>query len=135
MNRVFKRIAVNGFITAVVLGVIGFMYAELAGLWLTGAATRTPQASDADLQGTIRSRVPVVMAVWGFVFIAVAEMGLYLWRGGSKAADAARPAPPPDEAEALLEELLKQAEAKAARERAATGTPNEPGASILTPNP
>ena len=58
-------------LTALALGVIGFLFAEIAGMWLTSSATRTPQESDADLQGAIRHRTPLVMAACGFLFIAV----------------------------------------------------------------
>ena len=44
MRRVFKRIALNGLLTALILGLVGMCYAELAGLWLTGAGTRSAPA-------------------------------------------------------------------------------------------
>jgi len=138
MRPVFKRIALNGILTALILGVIGFLFGELAGLWLTGAANRTQQESDASLRDAIRYRIPLLMALWGFVFIAVAEVVLFLWRGEPQArpANGARAAKP-DEAGLLLEELLKQAEAKAALEpgtggrgqgtEGAAGTPAQNG--------
>jgi hypothetical protein len=154
MHRVLKRIAVNGLITALILGGIGLLYAELAGLWLTGSGNRVSPQTDTEIQSAIRQRVPLRMAMWGFVFIAVAEVGLYLWRGEPpvKDAKAAKGAPRPDEAELLLEELLKQAEAKRAQEQATEakaqgpeeggagsaaqkGSPNGGGAGMLTPNP
>jgi hypothetical protein len=151
MRPVLKRIALNGLITALILGGIGLAYAELAGMWLTGAGGRNSTQTDAEIQGTIRQRVPLVMAAWGFAFIAVAEAALFLWRGEPRVTDAkaVKAEAGPDEAELLLEELLTQAEAKAAQEQrtgdGGQGTeeggqkgsdaPIEPGASILTPNP
>ena len=140
MRRVFRRIAVNGSLTALVLGVVGLLYAELAATWLGGSGGRGAQA-DADFQGQLRSRVPLLMAVWGVVFVVVAESVLFIVRGepGAKPKAAA----PPDEAEVLLEELLRQAEAKQAQERAGgsgagasaqNGGPEQAGASILTPD-
>ena len=143
MRRVFKRIALNGLLTALILGLVGTCYAELAGLWLTGAGTRS--APDPSMQDALRTRVPLTMAAWGFLFIAVTEFGLYLWRGEPKDRVKKDAAAQPDEAELLLEELLQQAEAKTAREQAATGGAGgesgksegagQPGVRILTPNP
>ena len=59
---------------------------------------------------TLRSRVPLVLAAWGFVFVAVGEILLY-WRRSRRKLIAAKPAEP-DPAEKLLEELLSQVEAQ-----------------------
>jgi hypothetical protein len=145
MRRVFKRIALHGSLTALVLGLTGLLFAELTGLWLTGSGGVRNPTGDGAVQDVLRQRIPLLMALWGFLFIAGAEIVLYLWRGEPKVK--ATKAAPPDEAELLLEELLKQAEAKAAQEQAAgnrvegvegggakgSDAPNDPGASILTP--
>ncbi|MBA4068213.1 MAG: hypothetical protein C0501_31830 [Isosphaera sp.] len=120
MRPVLRRVAVHGALTALVLGVVGLMLAELASIWLSGhsgtrAATGAPVAADAggDVAAQVRARVPLLMAVWGFGFVAVGETFLHLRRGRRPAAP---PAPPPDPAEKLLEEILAQVEAKAAPE-------------------
>jgi hypothetical protein len=116
MRPVLRRVAVHGALTAFVLGVVGLMLAELATIWLAGSAgTRTatgaPVAADAggNMAAQVRSRVPLLMAVWGFGFVAVGEVVLHHRRSR-------RPAAPPDPAEKLLEEILAQVEAKAAPE-------------------
>jgi hypothetical protein len=151
MRRVFKRIAINGSLTALALGCVGLLYAEMAGIWLGGSGGRGSPQGDAEFAGQLRSRVPVVMAAWGFGFIALAEVLLFLVRGepGARAAKAAKAADQPDDAELLLEELLRQAEAKMAQEKVAAfgagldghagapaqkPSPEEAGASILNPD-
>jgi hypothetical protein len=116
MREVFRRIALHGALTAVVLGILGFMFAELASLWLVGSpgvrSATGAAVEGTDTQGAIganlRARVPLLMAVWGFAFIVVGELVLHWWRSRRK--PVAAPAQP-DEAEKLLEELLAQAEA------------------------
>ena len=124
MRRVFKRVAFNGLLTALVLGLIGLCFAEMAGLWLTGAGG-TRSAPDPAVQDGLRHRVPLTMAVWGFLFIAVTEFGLFLWRGDPSAKVAKKEAGP-DEGELLLEELLRQAEAKTALEQGSGGSDQRP---------
>jgi hypothetical protein len=123
MRPLLKRIAVNGLLTAGVLAVVGLGLAELARLWLVSqapgravpvAAAAAPAADP--MAGTLRTRVPLVMAAWGFAFVALGEAGLYLVRGNPKPAAAKKPADlTPDPAEVLLEELLRQAEAAQAQ--------------------
>lgn len=119
MRDVLRRIAIHGGLTALFLGMLGFMFAELASIWLSGSpgvrvGTGEPIAStdtEGAVSSSLRSRVPFLMAVWGFLFIAAAELVVHGCRGRRKP-----PAPPPqpDEAEKLLEELLSQVESKAA---------------------
>jgi hypothetical protein len=119
MHPLLKRIAVNGLLSAVMLGVLGLVFSELAGMWLaTATAGRSvpAQAPDAGVTDSLRYRLPLTMAVWGLVFVAATEGLLYLWRGNpagttAKAAAIAEP----DPAEKLLEELLQQAEASQAK--------------------
>lgn len=141
MRRVFKRIAISGSLAAVVLGVVGLMFAEVAGTWLTGSGARSTGQADAEFDGVLRARVPLLMAAWGFGLIAAAELLMFAVRGepGAKPAAAPKSASVNDTAEVLLEELLRQAEAKAAAEKAAAeraaqiDAPDAGGASILTP--
>jgi hypothetical protein len=103
------------------LGVVGFVFAELASIWLAGSpGTRiatgepvTPADADGELSSSLRTRVPLLMAVWGFVFVAAGELLLYACRGNPR--PPVQPPPPPDDAEKLLEELLRQADATAAQ--------------------
>ena len=118
MRDVFRRIAIHGGLTALVLGIVGFMLAELATIWLAGSpgvrtTTGEPVAGTDpnDMVGaTLRSRVPLVLAAWGFVFVAVGELLLH-WRRSRRKLLAAKPAEP-DPAEKLLEELLSLVEAQ-----------------------
>ncbi|HJZ54929.1 MAG TPA: hypothetical protein VKE74_08210, partial [Gemmataceae bacterium] len=92
MRPVLKRIAVNGLITALVLGALGFLFSEMAGIWMAGntpiraepvenTTATTAAANTAPVGDTLHSRVPLMMAVWGFAFIAVSELVLYWCRG------------------------------------------------------
>jgi hypothetical protein len=126
MKPLLQRIAINGGLAALVGGIIGFMIAELASIWLAGSpgvrtATGEPVAgtdTDGSVATTLRTRMPLTMAVWGFVLVAVGELVLDWWRGRRRrVTKPAEPAQP--DAEKLLEELLKQAEAASRQE--ATG--------------
>ena len=115
MNPVVKRILVHGGATAVILAVIGFVFTQLAGVWLAGAGRPNSAEANPPLTESLRYRVPLMMAFWGFVFVAVTELILYRMRGSVPVKTAV--APPPDDAEKLLNELLAQAEAKMAAEQ------------------
>ena len=109
MQRVLKRIAVHGLLTAAVLAAIGLGFAELATLWL--AASSSPSTSvvpDEAVTGSLRYRVPLTLAAGGFLFVALGEL---LLRRRRAAKPAARK-PEPDPAELLLEQLLAELEAK-----------------------
>src|SRR4051794_29276484 len=111
MHPLLKRILLHGGLTAALLAVIGFMFAELAGMWLSTAADR-PAPPGAAPPEALRLRVPLMMAFWGFVFVAGCEAVLSRFRRPPAPA----PERQPDEAEKLLNELLAQAEAKMALE-------------------
>lgn len=106
MHPALKRILVNGLVTAGFLGLIGYGYAELAGMWVAGGTGTRPRADDVPVADALRTRVPLLMAAWGFAFVAAGEGLLYRFR---------RPAKPrelkPDTAEVLLEDILRQVEA------------------------
>jgi hypothetical protein len=136
MHPVLKRVLLNGGATAVVLAAIGLVFAEMASMW-AGAPGPPGQPARDDLNPpvgpAIRYRVPLMMAFWGFMFVAVSEVVLYRLR---RRVPSPKPvAPPVDEAEKLLNELLEQAESKMALEadmlkaeeqkREAGGTPHE----------
>lgn len=114
MSPVLKRIAVNGLLTAVVLGMVGVLFAELADLWLVGVNARTAaQNPNEPVKHALRNRLPLTMAGWGFGFVIVCELVMGLRRRMKSATPAEpRAVTPPavDPAEALLEELLTKAE-------------------------
>jgi hypothetical protein len=132
MRPVLRRIAIHGGLTALVLGLFGLMFAELGAIWLSSApgarSAEVAETADAEVADRLRGRVPFLMAVWGFGFVAVAEVLMHLYRTRRAAARAAMaPAtaqPQPDEAERLLLELLAKAEAEAAaRQGVGVGSP------------
>jgi hypothetical protein len=118
MPPLLKRILLNGLLTAGVLAVIGFGYAELAGLFLTARAPDRPVVESAaavqpdHLAESIQTNVPVMMAVWGFLFIAVGEVVMHQIR--KRRPVAPPPEPQPDPALVLLEEILAKVEAERA---------------------
>jgi hypothetical protein len=115
MHPVVKRILINGGLTAVVLGGLGFLFSQFAGMWATSEVKPGGENPNAILTESIRVKVPLMMAFWGFVFVVVAE--LLKWRLRGKPAVAKVTEPQPD-AEKLLNELLAQAESKMALEAA-----------------
>lgn len=116
MQPLARRILIQGGLTAAVLALIGAALAELAGIWATGHAGK-PNSADLNppLDPSLRYRIPLTLAVGGFVFVAVGEWIAARIRARKDAAKVAA-APPSDDAEKLLNELLAQAEAKAAAE-------------------
>jgi hypothetical protein len=120
MKPVLRRIAIHGGLTAVVLGVVGLMLAELASIWLaaspgtraaTGDAVERPE-ENAEITATLRERVPLVMAVAGFAFVAIGELLLHFWRSRKPVPPQTPATPPPDPAEKLLEEILAKVESQ-----------------------
>ena len=114
MNPVLRRILLHGGLTAGLLGVVGLLFAEMAGMWVGAREATAPASADLNppVGPAIRYRVPLMMAFWGFVFVAAGELVLSRFRKPAPA----KPAPPPDDTEKLLNELLAQAEAMAALE-------------------
>ena len=133
MNPVVRRIATHAALTGLLFAFVGFLMSQVAAFWLASAApptalpgvTVTTAESDAAFVATLRTRVPLFMALWGAGFVVVGETALHWWRRRHPAAPAAPP-PRADETERLLEELLAQAEAA----RAAT-----PDVDVQTPAP
>jgi hypothetical protein len=118
MRQVLQRITLHGLLTAGLLAVLGIGLARFSADGLAGHpvghAAGSPQvaAMDRTPSESLHYRLPVMMAVWGFVFVAVAEMALYLWRGNPAKPVLKPVAAQPDHAEVLLEELLAQVESK-----------------------
>jgi hypothetical protein len=126
MHPLVKRILVNSLIAGSLLAVMGYGLAELGRMWLVAQAPA--RALTADVLGT---RVPLMMAGWGVVFVVLSEC--FLWFVlKRRPKPAAPPAPPgPDPAEVLLEQLLREAEAKQAL--ATTPPPAAPQNETLSP--
>ncbi|MBX9584123.1 MAG: sortase B protein-sorting domain-containing protein [Gemmataceae bacterium] len=130
MSPVLKRIAANGLGAAAVLGLLGLGFGELAALSL---AAQTPdrvipveavaEPEPNPVGDALRYRVPAMMALYGFLLVAAGELVLARRR---------KPAPPPaetkpDPAELLLEQLLREAEAKSRAAGENSSIPGERG--------
>ena len=118
MLPLLKRILVHGTLTAGLLAVVGFGYAELAGLWLVskaptrGTLDSTVASSPAEdpLAAELKYRIPTMMALWGFLFVTGGEVAFYLWRRGRPALPPKALEPKVDPAEVLLEQILAEVE-------------------------
>lgn len=125
MKPVLQRIAINGLLTAVFLGVIGMILGRVGTMFLPPSEVAITEPGepnpDAELMDAIQYRTPLLLAVWGFVFVAVGEVLLHAWRSR-------RPAPPAPTAaeknttEQMLQELLAKAEAEEKARADAAGT-------------
>ena len=130
MLPLLKRILVHGTLTAGLLAVVGFGYAELAGLWLVAKAptrgtldsTLSSSPAEDPLAAELKYRIPAMMALWGFLFVAGGEVAFSVWRRRRPPAKLSEPKVDP--AEALLEQILAEVE----RERA---TASDPGSAAV----
>ncbi|QJW99462.1 hypothetical protein [Frigoriglobus tundricola] len=113
MHPVLKRVLLHGGATAVVLACVGLLFSQLAAMWASGSGQTARTDLDPQVGAAIRYRVPLMMAFWGFAFVAAAELLLHRFR---RPVAEKSPEPPADDAEKLLNELLAQAEAKMAQE-------------------
>jgi len=86
MPLILKRIMLNGLPAAAILAVIGYGYAELAGVFLLANPTgRTfdgniPAPAEDPVAADLKYRIPAMMALWGFAFIAAGEGVMAIWR-------------------------------------------------------
>ncbi len=110
MNPVLRKVALNGALTAVMLAVLGMMFAQLAGMWITASIPLRAKEAPPDLSA-MKIRLPLLMGGAGFVFVAVGELFVSLFKRKTTSPVTQGP-PQPDAAERLLEELLTQAETK-----------------------
>ena len=84
MRQTLRRILKHGTLAALVLAVLGYVMAEVAGMYL---ATLRSDRSDVDpewanaIASDLRRRMPFGMAVWGFGLVAVFEFLGWLVRG------------------------------------------------------
>ena len=114
MRGVLRRIAIQGALSAIVLGIIGFMLAELASIWLAGSpGVRTTTGapvegtdSGGEVAAALRARMPLALAVWGFA-LSVGELVTPV----ARSPETCRPTRKPDEAEKLLENYQSDSEA------------------------
>jgi hypothetical protein len=111
MKPTLLRILKNGLVTAAVLAGMGFVAAELGGMYLASQTSTNRQDDELNSQAVtaLRYQLPLGMAAWGFGLVALFEILLWLVRGN--------PAPPPtkratDTPEKLFDDLLKRAEAQ-----------------------
>ena len=111
MNQLARRIVRNGLLAALILAGIGLGFAEVASLWMTSQSGRGA-AGEAVTAQSLRYRLPLGMAGWGFAFVVVTEVGLFLWRGrsGTPLREEPDPATPPVPAAVLIEQILRDAE-------------------------
>lgn len=128
MHPLLKRILTNSLLAGSLLAVMGFGLTELARMWLIAqaparidpTAPATPADATTDVVGY---RIPLMMVAWGVAFVVVGELFLWFVLKRRPKPPAPPPPPGPDPAELLLEQLMREAEAKQA---AAASTPSEP---------
>jgi hypothetical protein len=137
MRPILRRIAIHGGITAIILGIIGLMMAELASIWIVVAVPGKAAAkgNPVDLS-VLRQRLPLFMGVAGFAFVAVGELLLHRIRKNRLPPAPQTPAQA-DQTEKLLQELLAKEEAKmaASQQGIAPPTSQESIATNTPPNP
>jgi hypothetical protein len=120
MSPILKRILINGLFTAATLAVVGIGYAEMAGFWLVAQAPQrlgneAPIAAapvNEPLADSLKYRVPAMMALWGFLFVAAVELGLHWLRRGKPVPAKSATKPEPASTQQLLEQILAKAEAE-----------------------
>jgi hypothetical protein len=84
-----RRILIHGLLAAGPLAVIGYVMALLAGMWAAAQSTprRGPVMDDTvtaapgdDVTGLLIWKLPLFLALGGFLFVAVGEFFRWLWR-------------------------------------------------------
>lgn len=74
-----RRILINGLLAAVPLGIIGYLLAQAAGIWTAAQSDRGASEQGAAVSDALVGRLPVVLAVCGFLFVAFGELLLAWW--------------------------------------------------------
>ena len=105
MHQLFRRIAIHGFLTAAILAALGYVLAEFASMSITtsagarGAVAASPEASASveDVDRNLHVNIPLMMALWGFGFVAIIEMIRHQLHRARRAAAALATPPVPDE--------------------------------------
>jgi hypothetical protein len=99
MKPLTKRILKHGLMAAIPLAVLGWLFAQMAGMWTAAqspvrigpmhdAAMVTPQDDGKAITELFEVRVPLVLATGGFLFVATGELLMSLWRPRTPAAAA-----------------------------------------------
>ena len=109
MRPYLLKLLKNGVPTAAILAVVGYLFAQLAGMWyVSESGGRTSPVGSDEIADTLQWRLPLTMAAWGFGLVALFEGVLSLWRKPPAAAPVVSAV---DETELLLLKLLEEADA------------------------
>jgi ABC-type lipoprotein release transport system permease subunit len=76
-----RRAILNATLTAVCLGLIGYILAHAAGLWTSSQSTREAAEFGESVTNTLLPTLPLTLAAGGFAFVLLGEFLLGLWRG------------------------------------------------------
>ena len=110
MRPYLLKLLKTGVPTAAGLGVVGYAFAQFAGMWYVSEAGGRTAIGANDIAEALEWRLPATMAAWGFGLVALFEGILSIWRKPPTTAPPAG-ANPVDETEQLLLKLLEEAEA------------------------
>jgi hypothetical protein len=131
MSAERKRTLTHAVLAAAALAVVGTMLAELAGMWALGQTVPRdgppPTTPPPDYTGSLRWRLPLAMAAAGFVLVLAGEWLTSRWWKPKAAAAEPEKRDFDREAEAKIQAMLKEAEAKVAAADKTTG--ERPGVS------
>ena len=119
MRNLFIRILKHGVPTALALALIGYLFGEVASLWMHAHATprfgsdgTIPTMNDDESVAQVyRQRLPMMMAGWGFGLVVVFELLLFLVRGNGTPLPKEVTPTRNDSTEDLLNQLMAKAEA------------------------
>lgn len=102
-----KTILVHGGLVAGVLAVVGYLFAQMAGMWVaTQSDTGRGPADTGAIVNTLATRLPFSMAAIGFVLVVIGEGLKSLWKAPPRQEAQADP----NWAEAELQRLLSEQE-------------------------
>lgn len=111
MRPYLLKLLKNGVPTAVVLAVVGYLFAQLAAMWYVSESGGRANVGVQEMSETLQWRLPLTMAAWGFGLVALFEGVLSLWRTPAPTPSLTAAPPAVDETEQLLLQLLEEAEA------------------------
>lgn len=120
MRTTLFRILKHGGIVAAGLFVVGYMFGQLATVWVGGSTVRggpvmvTGDTAPAPpvVEG-LKWRVPLTMAGWGFLLVSGYELLAGMWRRPTERPPDKTSVTEADASEAAVQEFLREAEAKA----------------------
>jgi hypothetical protein len=132
MRGLGRRLLKTAVPAAVILAVFGYFLSEIATVWYDAHVGKKPGESD-NLGESLRGRVPVMMAAWGFGVLVVYEVLRTLWLPADKPKPAAPVGPTVED---QIQQLLRDV---AARDLAQTpppaGCPSPAGADNTAHDP